>query len=108
MKESSKAKERRRYPRFGVNYPASCINSEDGIQQQTAAMGQVLDISRGGVKMEVDTVVRVGADIVVRLTIENSTLVVVGKVVRSSPAANGKQIVGIELDEPIKNLCIEA
>ena len=108
MKKSPNPQERRRHPRFRVTYLASCINSENGIQQLPIVVGRVLDISPSGVKVEVHAEVRAGTDVRMRVAIQETEVEVTGKVVHSSPGAGQKRLIGIEFDELVNDLCMEA
>ena len=108
MSESRNLQERRRYPRVKVTYPALCTTNDSGIHRQAIAMGRVLDISPGGIKMEVYPVARVGTDMPLRVVIQDAALDVPGRVVYSSSKVDQKRLLGIKFDEPVKYLFVDA
>lgn len=108
MNESCNPRERRRYRRIKVDYMALLSFCEDGMQGQDKASGRVRDISPGGVRVEVDSVLQVGTVIRMRIATWDSLLDVDGRVVYCTPGCEKGQVLGIQYTAVVNDLGVEA
>jgi len=96
--------EKRRFARLNILYLISYVSKEDGVQQTPVSMGRVLDISPGGVRVEVYEEVDKGAEMELDIAIGETSIAVRGTVVRTQLAEDGKRVLGIEFKAVVEEL----
>ncbi len=96
--------DKRRFPRLSILYLISYVSKEGGVQQTPISMGRVLDISPGGVRVEVFEEVDEGAEMELTITIGETSVAARGKVVRVEPAEKTKRILGIQFSGVVEEL----
>jgi c-di-GMP-binding flagellar brake protein YcgR len=86
---------RRKYPRVNVYVLVSydCYNDEEELFDQK--LGVILDVSLGGMLIETDDIIEANYVKIVFVNHENKILSIVGSVVHSRKAENGKVKTGL-------------
>ena len=80
------------------------VNRDDKEQKTPVSMGRTLDVSMTGVGMEVFQEVRAGSSMDLEFAMQESLVTVHGRVVHVRQADRGSYIIGVEFDEPQKEL----
>lgn len=88
--------ERRRFVRpESLNLLDYIVVDEDGVQSEYS-MGRTLNISIGGILMETHIKLESGQQVMITLGLENDLIDVMGKIIHSTPHADGMYHNGIE------------
>lgn len=90
--------ERRKYSRLNSLYLISYMSKDSDEQRHNLAMARTLDISRGGVRVEVYRDVKEGSSMEMEIAIKENIYSVRGKVLHSRETESNTWEVGIEFD----------
>jgi hypothetical protein len=96
--------EPRQSARVNKLFLTAYVNRDDKEQKTPVSMGRTLDVSMTGVGMEVFHEVLAGSSMDLELAMQGSLLTVQGRVVHVRKADRGSFIIGVEFDEPQKEL----
>ena len=82
----------------------SYVNRDDKEQKTPVSIGRTLDVSMIGVGMEVFQEIQAGTMIDLEFDLKGSLLTVQGRVVHVRREGEGSYIIGVEFEEPQKEL----
>jgi hypothetical protein len=96
--------EPRQSTRVNKLFLTAYVNRDDKEQKFPVSVGRTLDVSMTGVGMEVFQEVRPGSLMDLEFAMQGSLVTVQGRVVHVRRADEGSYIIGVEFDEPQKEL----
>ncbi len=104
MGKDQSADKVRACPRVNKLFFIAYVNREGADQKTPVSLGRTLNVSINGVGMEVFQPVAVGSAMEMEIDLENSTLPLLGKVVHAQDHGDGTFYLGIQFNEPQKQL----
>jgi len=96
--------EPRRSPRVNKLFLTAYVNRDGEEQKTPISLGRTLDISMIGVGMEVFQEVQVGSEMDLELDLQGSLMTVQGRVVHVRRDGEEQYVIGVEFNEPQKQL----
>ena len=75
-----------------------CIRKDDNKESEWHE-GLLLDLSGGGLRIKVKEKIRLGEKIILKISCENESYEIIGKIVRCDKSQDGEYIWGIEFKE---------
>ncbi len=104
MQTKAGFREKRRHPRIKVLYLLAYVNKEEGVQRCPISMGRVLDVSQGGVRVEVLEAVARQSEMELHIALGEREIDVCGAVVYVSTGEQGRYLIGIQFDHEVAEL----